>query len=100
MQYVRLLNIIEPYKSGTALGLSSVHMSENKQYILAGYHDEKLRLINSLSWSELFAFDHSWEELTELNSSEFLNIYRESESKDGVFFEAMSRPFKVPRTTP
>ena len=92
--------MIEPYKSGTALGLSLVRMSENKQYILAGYHDEKLRLVNSFSWSELFAFDHSWDELTQVNSSDFLNIYQESNSKDGVYYEAMSRPFKIPRLSP
>lgn len=54
-------------------------------------------MINSLSWSELFVFDHSWDELTELNSSDVLNIYKESESKDGVFYDALPRPFKIPK---
>ena len=72
-------------------------MSPNRQYIMAGFHDEKLRMINSLSWRELYAFDHSWEELTEVNSSDILNIYREQESVDGVFYEALTRPFNVPR---
>lgn len=54
-------------------------------------------MINSLSWRELFAFDHSWEELTEVNSSDILNIYREQDSPDGVFYQALSRPFRVPR---
>ena len=54
-------------------------------------------MINSLSWRELFAFDHSWEELTEVNSSDILNIYREQDSPDGVYYQALSRPFRVPR---
>ena len=60
--------------------MSALVLSQNKQYILAGFHDEKLRIINSLSWRELFAFDHSWEELTEMNSSDILNIYKEQDS--------------------
>ncbi len=55
-------------------------------------------MINSLSWRELFAFDHSWEHLNEVNSSDILNIYRETESADGVFYQALSRPFVVPRS--
>ena len=55
-------------------------------------------MINSLSWRELYAFDHSWEQLTEVNSSDILNIYQEQESGDGVFYQALGRPFQVPRT--
>lgn len=54
-------------------------------------------MINSMSWRELFAFDHSWNELTEVNSSDILNIYQECDSSDGVFYKALSRPFDVPR---
>ena len=79
------------------MGLSLVSLSQDRQYILAGYYDEKLRLYNALSWSELFVFDHSWEELTHYNSSDVLNIYREAESREGVFYEAPQRPFKIPR---
>ena len=53
-----------------------------------------------MSWSELFTFDHSWEELTEFNSSDVLNIYKEAESKEGVFYDALPRPFKIPRIAP
>ena len=67
---------------------------------MAGYYDEKLRLFNGLSWSELFTFDHSSTELTDLNSSDVLNIYKEADSKEGVFYEALQRPYKVPRLTP
>lgn len=49
-----------------------------------------------MSWSELFGFDHSWEELTDLNSSDVLNIYQERDGGDGTYYDAMSRPFKVP----
>lgn len=68
---------LEPYPTGSALGVSSLALSPNKQYILAGYFDEKLRIVNCLSWQELFAFDHSLAQLTEFNSSEILNIYKE-----------------------
>ena len=50
-----------------------------------------------MSWSELFGFDHSWEELTDLNSSDVLNIYQERDGGDGTYYDAMSRPFKVPQ---
>ena len=50
-----------------------------------------------MSWRELFAFDHSWEELTEMNSSDILNIYKEQDSAEGVFYQALSRPYNVPR---
>jgi len=71
-------------------------MSANRQYVLAGYFDQKLRLYNSLSWRELFAFDHSLEKLTDENSPEVLNIYQESDSRDGIFYDAVSRPYNIP----
>jgi len=54
-------------------------------------------MYNTLSWREMFSFDHSLEQLTEFNSSDVLNIYMESESPDGIYYEALNRPFKVPR---
>ncbi len=54
-------------------------------------------MINSMSWQELYAFDHSWDELTEVNSSDILNIYKENDSNDGVYYQALGRPFIVPR---
>lgn len=56
-----------------------------------------MRMYNTLSWREMFAFDHSLEELTDFNSSEVLNIYLENDSVDGIYYEALNRPFKVPR---
>lgn len=59
-----------------------------------------MRLYNVLSWREVFAFDHSLEELNENNTSEVINIYNEAETRDqngsGTFFEAMARPFEIP----
>ena len=97
VRYVRQVALFQPYPSGSAPGVSALTLSPNKQYILAGFHDEKVRIINSLSWRELFAFDHSWGELTEMNSSDILNIYKEQDSPDGIFYEALSRPYTVPR---
>jgi hypothetical protein len=75
IDYVSNVSTISPYEPGTALGLSVVKFSPSMQYMIAGFYDEKLRLINQMSWCELFCFDHSWEELTEHNSADVLNIY-------------------------
>ena len=41
-----------------------------------------MRLYNVLSWREVFAFDHSLEELNENNTPEVINIYNEAETID------------------
>lgn len=64
---------------------------------MAGYFDQKLRVYNSLSWKEIFAFDHRLQEITDDNTPTDLNIYVESESRDGgSVYEVMGKPFKVP----
>jgi hypothetical protein len=55
-----------------------------------------LRVYNSLSWKEIFAFDHRLTELTDDNSPKDLNIYSETESRDGTVYEIVGKPFKVP----
>ena len=97
MRYIRQAAFFQPYPSGSALGVSKLELSPNKQYILAGFNDEKMRMINSMSWRELFSFDHSWDELTEINSSDILNIYQECDSSEGVYYKALGRPFRIPR---
>ena len=48
----------------------------------------------------MFAFDHSFEELNDVNTQSDLNIYVESETKnDGPLYEAVSKPFKMQRLT-
>jgi len=55
-------------------------------------------MISTLSWKEVFAFDHSLTELTTENTCPEVNIYIESETnEDGPLYEAVSRPFKVER---
>jgi WD40 repeat protein len=71
--------------------------NENRTCVFAGHYDERVRMYNTLSWREMFAFDHSLEELTEFNSSEVLNIYLESDSSEGIFYQALNRPYKIPR---
>ena len=67
---------------------------------MAGYCDQKLRMMNTLSWKEVFAFDHSLLELNDNNSSSDLNIFVESETKDdGPLYEAVSKPFRIDRLT-
>jgi len=51
---------------------------------------------NSLSWKEIFSFDHRLTDLTEENTPADLNIYSETESRDGTIYEVLSRPFKLP----
>ena len=88
----------QPYESSKSLGIRSCMMTPNQQYICAGYCDSKLRLISTLSWKEVFAFDHAhvFEELTDENSSPDLNIYIENEtSEDGPLYEAVSKPYKL-----
>lgn len=88
----------QPYDSNRCLGIRSLMMTPDMQYILAGYCDSKLRLINTMSWKEVFAFDHAhlFDELTDNNSSPDLNIYMENETpEDGPQYEAVSKPFKL-----
>jgi WD40 repeat protein len=80
-------------------GVSSVKLNRTRSFVFAGHFDEQLRMYNTLSWREMFAFDHSFEELTEYNTTEILNIYYENESADGIYYEALNRPFKIPRAS-
>lgn len=67
---------------------------------MAGHCDQKLRMINTLSWKEVFAFDHSLLELNDNNSNPELNIYVESETTDeGPLYEAVGKPFQISRLT-
>jgi hypothetical protein len=73
-------------------------MAPNKQYLFAGFCDQRLRMISTLSWREVFAFDHSLEQLDDDNSSADVNIYVESETQeDGPLYEAVAKPFKIDR---
>ena len=70
--------------------------------MVAGYCDSKLRLINTLSWKEVYAFDHAhlFDELNESNSSADLNIYIENETTDdGPLYEAIGKPYKLEKLT-
>jgi hypothetical protein len=70
----------------------------SQQYLACGYFDNKLRLYSQLSWKEIYAFDHSIEELNDANSPADVNIYVESvEAKDGgSVYEIGKKPFKLP----
>ena len=63
---------------------------------MGGFFDQKLRFYNQLSWKEIFAFDHSLEEITDENTPKDLNIYAEVESRDGTVYEVLKKPFKMP----
>ena len=86
-----------PAELSTAQCVSKVEINRSRSFVFVGHCDEQVRMYNALSWREMFCFDHSLEQLTEFNSSDVLNIYFESESPDGIYYEALNRPFKVPR---
>jgi len=55
-------------------------------------------MISTLSWKEVYTFDHSVEELNDENTSSEVNIYIESETpEDGPLYEAVAKPFKIER---
>jgi len=86
-----------PQELNTASCVSLVVVNKSRSFVFVGHFDEQVRIYNTLSWREMFSFDHSLEHLTEFNSSDVINIYMESESPDGIYYEALNRPFKVPR---
>lgn len=95
---IRLLHQFQ--QSGNCLGLRTLEMTPSKQYVLGGYCDQKMRMISTLSWKEVFAFNHALEQLDDNNSSADVNIYVEAETKeDGPLYEAVSKPFKLERLT-
>jgi hypothetical protein len=63
---------------------------------MAGFFDQKLRLYNSLSWREIFSFDHNLSEMTDDNTPRDLNIYNEVEGREGSAYELIQRPFRIP----
>lgn len=74
-------------------------ISPNKQYIVGGFFDQKVRVYNTLSWREIFQFDHCLVELTEENTPDNVSIYTETESRDGTIYSALQRPYKLPTLT-
>lgn len=53
-------------------------------------------MYNSLSWKEIFSFDNRLTEITEENTPQDLNIYSETDSRDGTIYEVLPKPFKIP----
>jgi hypothetical protein len=98
---IKLIHQLTPYDSSKCLGLRTLEITPNKQYLVGGYCDQKMRIINTLSWKEVFCFNHNLEELDDNNSSPEVNIYVESETKeDGPLYEAVSKPFKLQKLAP
>lgn len=93
----------QPYAENSMLGIRSLDISSNNQYIAAGFFDSKLRFYNQLSWKEIFAFDHQLMlnndnngVITDDNTPADLNIYVENEGKDGSVYDVGKKPFKLP----
>lgn len=66
--------------------------------VFVGLSNSGIHLISDLSWTEVFRLDHSMEKLTSANTSELINIYREAHSGDGIYYEALQRPYTIPAT--
>ena len=58
---INLIQDLQPYDSSRCLGLRELQMSPNKQFLLLGYCDQRMRMINVLSWKEVFAFNHGYQ---------------------------------------
>ncbi|XP_076355380.1 WD repeat-containing protein WRAP73-like isoform X2 [Tachypleus tridentatus] len=59
-----------------ALGIKSVTWSPTSQFLAVGSYDQKVRLLNSITWKTIIAYDHS-SSVTGLE----LVVYREVEKK-------------------
>jgi hypothetical protein len=64
--------------------------------MLIGTIDSKIHMYSTLSWKETFSYTHNYEKLTTQNTSDLLNIYQETDSNDGIYYEALQRPFTIP----
>ena len=84
-----------PYEN-TALGIRNLVISNNKQYLVGGFFDQVVRVYNSLSWKEIYTLDCKLTELNDENTTIDLNIYAETESRDGTIYEVLPKPFKLP----
>ena len=80
------------------MGIRKVVVSPNKQYIVAGFFDQRVRVYNSLSWKEIFTVDLSLQELTEENTPRDINIYSEvTDQTGGSVYDIMNKPYRVPQ---
>lgn len=55
-----------------------------------------MRLYNSLSWKEIFSFEHNFEELNDDNTPKDLNIFVENDNREGgSVYSPGVKPFKI-----
>jgi len=64
--------------------------------MIVGTSDSKLHLLNTLTWFQTSSFDMNNMTLTANNTDELLNIYKETGSDDGIFYQALPRPYNLP----
>ena len=64
--------------------------------MFVGTSDSKLHLLNTLTWYQTSSFDMNHTTLTVTNTDELLNIYKETGSDDGIYYQALPRPFNLP----
>ena len=57
-------------------------------------------MYNSLSWKEIIKLDMSaMNEITKFNSRPEVNIFQETESREGSLYEPKGKPFTIPTLT-
>ena len=78
----------EPYE--ISLGIKSVNMSPNGNYLAVGFYDQNVRLYNHMSWKLITEFNHV-EKLSDTNN---FNIFKEEEIDDIGFTGDDKKSFK------
>lgn len=70
----------QPYKS--ALGIKSIDFNKMGEFLAIGSYDEKIRILNCLTWKLIIELDHQINTTNENNS---VNIFKEEELLDTNF---------------
>lgn len=73
-----------------------MNLTETSSSLLIGTSLGNVHVINEHSLVESFKLDHQLESITATNTNDLVNIYKESESRDGIFYDALQRPYKLP----
>ena len=84
--------LIQEYTPSAPIRSLELHGS----LMFVGTSDSKLHLINTRTWYQTSSFDMNHTGLTVTNTDELLNIYKETWANDGIFYQALGRPYNLP----
>ena len=88
----RCLADLSPYSN--ALGLRCLDWSHSGQLLALGAYDQRIRVLNHLTWSVLLEFDH----VSPVEQKE-TSVFVETEAKPSFGRDAQSKPRKQDRTS-